>query len=219
MRILAASAILLFGFTALFAQNEQAPIVERDIEYKNWKYRSVRGGETIDLREFAAGKKLVMVVYFAPWCNNWRHDAPMLQKLHEKYGSKGLGIIAIGEYDPVTAMQANLDALKITFPAVYESENRADKQKTLHYSYRRSTGDTRNWGSPWYIFLEPSKLEKTGDVLTKRAFVINGEMIEAEGERFIGDKLGVSTKAAVSKALEIEACEPAPQATIPVRPS
>lgn len=218
MRILAASAILLFGFTALFAQNEQAPIVERDIEYKNWKYRSVRGGETIDLREFAAGKMLVMVVYFAPWCNNWRHDAPMLQKLYEKYGSKGLGIIAIGEYDPVTAMQANLDALKITFPAVYESENRADKQKTLHYSYRRSTGDTRNWGSPWYIFLEPSKLEKTGDVLTKRAFVINGEMIEAEGERFIGDKLGVSTKAPVSKALEIEVCEPAPKATIPIRP-
>jgi thiol-disulfide isomerase/thioredoxin len=200
--------LLLVGIAR--AQNEQAPILEKDIEYKNWKLKSIVGGEVVDLRQYAADKKLVMVVYFAPWCGNWKHDAPMLQKLYRKYGDKGLGIIAVGEYDPVSAMQTNLEALKITFPAVYESENRTEKQNTLHYAYRRSTGDTRNWGSPWYIFLTPSTMEPASDTLTKRAFVINGEMIESEGEKFIRVRLGLavasSNSAIASK--EIEACEP-----------
>ena len=210
MRSLSLMVLLLLSFMISPGQNEQSPIVEKDIEYKNWKLKSIRGGEPIDLREYAAGKKLVMVVYFAPWCGNWKHDAPMLQKLYKKYSDKGLGIIAVGEYDPVSSMQANLDFLKITFPAVYESENRTEKQNTLHYNYRRSTGDTRNWGSPWYIFLEPSKLESAGDTLTKRAFVINGEMIQDEGEKFIREKLGLEKAkgAMAANGGEIEACEP-----------
>src|SRR5688572_4744691 len=124
MRVFSFLLLLLLSFVALQAQNEQSPIVEKDIEYKNWKLKSIRGSDAIDLREYANGKKLVMVVYFAPWCGNWKHDAPMLEKLYKKYSDKGLGVVAVGEYDPVPAMQANLDALKISFPAVYESENR-----------------------------------------------------------------------------------------------
>ena len=216
MRVCLILIVLLFSFVFTQAQNEQAPIVEKDFEYKNWKLKSVRGGETIDLREYANGKKLVMVVYFAPWCGNWKHDAPMLEKLHKKYADKGLGIIAVGEYDPVTAMQANLEALKITFPAVYESENRTEKQDTLHYRYRRATGDMRNWGSPWYIFLTPSTIETSGDTLTRRAFVINGEMIESEGEKFVRERLGLAagnSNSAIA-AKEIEVCEPEKKAVL-----
>jgi len=210
MRVFLVLILLLLSFAIAQAQNEQAPIVEKDIGYKNWKLKRVNGGEAIDLRAYANGKKLVMVVYFAPWCGNWKHDAPMLQKLHDKYRDKGLGIIAVGEYDPVTAMQANLEALKVTFPAVYESENRTEKLNTLHYAYRKSTGDTRNWGSPWYIFLTPSAMEPAGDTLTKRAYVINGEMIESEGEKFIRERLGLTAASSDSAiaAKAIEACEP-----------
>ena len=219
MRVFLVPIVLLISFVFAHAQNEQAPIVEKDIEYKNWKLKSVRGGKTIDLREYANGKKLVMVVYFAPWCGNWKHDAPMLEKLYKKYSDKGLGIIAVGEYDPVTAMQANLEALKITFPAVYESENRTEKQNTLHYRYRRATGDMRNWGSPWYIFLTPSTIDTSGDTLTRRAFVINGEMIESEGEKFIRERLGLAAGSSNSAlaAKEIEACEPETK-TVLVKP-
>ena len=216
MRVFPVLVVLLLSFAVARAQNEQAPIIEKDIEYKNWKLKSIRGGEVIDLREYAQGKKLVMVVYFAPWCGNWKHDAPMLQKLYKKYSDKGLGIIAVGEYDPVSAMEANLEALKITFPAVYESENRTEKQNTLHYRYRRSTGDTRNWGSPWYLFLTPSTMEPAGDTLIKRTFVINGEMIESEGEKFIRERLGLSAASSNSAiaAKEIEACEPEKKAVL-----
>jgi len=206
------AALVIFLVTGCaFTQNEQSPLVEKDINYKNWSYKDVRGGDDTELRKFAKGKKLVMVVYFAPWCPNWKHDAPMLERFYEKYKANGLDIIGVGEYDTADAVKTNLDALKITFPVVYESQSRDNRQTTLHYGYRQSTGDTRKWGSPWYIFLDPSSLEKKGDELLTKASVINGEIIEPEGERFIRQKLGLPAaeiKAEAAKNKEIETCDP-----------
>ncbi len=211
MKSLFALVILLMSMTFAFGQNEQSPIVEKEIKYKDWTQKSIRTGEDVNLRKLATGRKLVMVVYFAPWCGNWKHDAPMLQRFYDKYKASGLEIVAVGEYDPVAAMKTNLDTLKITFPAVYESENRTEKQNTKHYDYRKSTGDTRNWGSPWYIFLQPSMFESKGDVLTKKTSVINGELIETEGEKFIREKLGlpaIEAKSATAESGKIEVCAP-----------
>ena len=214
-----ALGIILFVCVFAFGQNEQSPIVEKDIDYKNWTYKDVQTGKDINLRDFAKGKKLTMVIYFAPWCGNWKHDAPMVERFYEKYKGNGLNIIGVGEYGSVADMKSILDTLKITFPAVYESENRDKRQYTLHYSYRQSTGDKRNWGSPWYIFLMPSVMEKKGDTLTKKTFVINGEMIEAEGEQFIRKQLGLpalETKPTLSVSEKIEACEANEKPTVTV---
>ena len=80
-------AFFVLGFIFLtvifaFGQNEQSPIVEKEISYKDWTYKNVQTGENVNLRDFTKGKKLTMVVYFAPWCPNWKHDAPMLEKLY-----------------------------------------------------------------------------------------------------------------------------------------
>lgn len=208
-------AILLLG-TILFlnafayAQNEQAPILEKEITYKDWTYKGIRDGENFNLRNYTEGKKVTMVVYFAPWCPNWRYDAPRLQRFYDQYKDKGLGIVAIGLYDPVETMKNSLELLKVTFPAVYESADRSAKQTSLHYSYRRSTGDVRGWGSPWYIFLLPSMMEKKGDVLTRKTFIINGEVIEKEGEAFIRKHLGLpaDAKAGSVASNTIEVCDP-----------
>jgi hypothetical protein len=77
------------------------------------------------------------------------------------------------------------------YTVVYESESRADRDKTAHYNYRQATGDSRRWGSPYNIFLEPAKLSKTGDVLTEKAWIVNGELIEEEVEKFIRARLGL----------------------------
>ena len=191
MKALFALIIVFSALNLAWGQNEQAPLIESEISYKDWTYPNIRTGEKLNLRDFTRGKKLVMVVYYAPWCGNWRFDAPILKRFHEKYGPAGLGIIAVGEYDPVASMKANLDALNIPFPAVYESESR-DREKTLHFKYRRSTGDTRKWGSPWYIFLDPSRMEKSGDTLIRKAHIINGEVMEAEGDKFIRQQLGLA---------------------------
>ncbi|MCY7344607.1 MAG: TlpA family protein disulfide reductase [Pyrinomonadaceae bacterium] len=211
MRTFLALTFLLIGAIFASAQTEQAPVLEKEIKYQDWTYKSVRDDKPVNLREFTAKKKLVMVVYFAPWCPNWRHEAPFAQKLYEKYKASGFDVIGVGEYDTVEAMRTNLDAFKITFPVVYESDTRDAKQKTTHYEYRKSVGDTRGWGSPWNIFLESTKLSKKGGVLTEKTFVVSGELIEIEAEKFVREKLGLpaeEVKTNKTMSQTIETCEP-----------
>lgn len=221
MKTFLALAFLFFSAVLAAAQTEQAPILEKEFKYKDWTYKSVRDDKPLNLRDLATNKKLVLVVYFAPWCPNWKHEAPFAQKLYDKYKASGLEIVGVGEYDTVDAMKTNLDALKITFPVVYESDARDAKQKTLHYEYRKATGDTRGWGSPWNIFLEPSKMSKKGDVLTEKTYIVNGELIETEAEKFVREKLGLpaaESKTEKTAAKNIEACEPEKKTVSFVKP-
>ncbi len=211
MKFILAIALIFSGL--MFAQgqggNEQAPIVEKDIVYKDWVYKNVLTGNDMNLRKFTVGKKLVMVVYFAPWCPNWKHDLQFVQSMYDKYKGNGFDVIAVGEYDPIDSMKAHIGQYRLTFPVVWESDARTAKQTTPHYAYRRSVGDTRNWGSPWYIFLEVNKLEPAGLEMTKRASIVNGELIKPDAEKFIREKLGLRAEVAVgtAKAAEIEVCE------------
>jgi thiol-disulfide isomerase/thioredoxin len=219
MKIFLAFAFLFVSFFAVSAQTEQAPIQEKEIKYKDWTYKTVADGKEMNLRQMTAGKKLTLVVYFAPWCPNWKHEAPFAQKLYDKYKANGLEVIGVGEYDTVEAMKTNLAFYKITFPVVYESESKDAKQKTKHYDYRKEVGDARNWGSPWNIFLVPAMLEAKGDTLTKKTFVASGELIEPEAEKFIREKLGLpaeETKAELAKDKTIEAC-PAEKNTLSLK--
>lgn len=204
-------AVLLLSFTFASAQHEFAPLVEKEIKYKDWTYKQVRDGKDLNLLTAAKGKKLVLVVYFAPWCPNWKLQAPVVQKFYEKYKANGFEIIGVGEYATVDAMKTSLDTYKITFPVVYESDSTGAKQTTPHYTYRKATGDNRNWGSPWSIFLVPSQLKSKGEFLTEKTFVVNGELIEAETETFIREKLGLpkeEKKAQVSVNKSGEICDP-----------
>ena len=223
MKTILIAAILLFGFTLVKAQHEYAPLQEHEIKYKDWTYKSVRDDKSVNLRDFAKGKKLVMVVYLAAWCPNWKLEAPVAQKLYDKYKANGFDVIGVSEYGSVADAKTNLDDRKITFPVVSESESRDAKEKTLHYEYRRKTGDTRGWGSPWNIFLEPVGLKSDGDTLLKKAFVVNGELIEDEVEKFVRQKLGLpaeekKTGAASAKKDSAETCEPEKKAVIFKKP-
>lgn len=209
MKSILASIFILTAFVLTFGQNEQAPIIEKDLDYKDWVYKNVQTGADMNLRKFTFGKKLIMVAYFAPWCHNWKHDAPFVQSMYQKYKDKGFDVIAVGEYDPVDVIKSHVDQFKLSFPVVWESNSRAAKQTTSHYAYRRFTGDTRNWGSPWYIFLEVDRLSPEGLVLTKRAPVVNGELIRPDAEKFIREKLGIGEAAgSIARSGEIEICEP-----------
>jgi thiol-disulfide isomerase/thioredoxin len=171
--------------------HEYAPLEEKTVNYKDWTFNSLADGKPVNLRSFAQGKKLVLVVYYAPWCPNWKNEAPIAAALYEKYKAHGLDVIAVSEYATRADSQAAFGAAGAPYMVVSESESRADRDKTSHYNYRQATGDTRRWGSPYNIFLEPAKLNKTGDVLTEKAWVVNGELIEADVEKFIRERLGL----------------------------
>ena len=122
MKGLLISAILLFSFTFSYAQHEYAPVEEHEIKYKDWTYKSVANSSDgeINLRSFAHDKKLVMVVYFAQWCPNWKHDVKFVESLYEKYHSAGMDVIAVGEYDPVDSMKTHIAEFKLPFTVVWE---------------------------------------------------------------------------------------------------
>jgi len=179
------------------ASHEYSPLVEKPVNYKNWTLPNLKSDQPEDLRKLIAGKKLVMVVYFAPWCGNWRNEAPIAAKLYDKYKNQGFQVIGVSEYATRDDVRNFFGKDGSSFPVVTESESRDDKQKTAHYGYRQLTGDTRNWGSPWHIFLEPDKVSANGDVLVEKAWVVNGELIEDEVDKFIASKVGAASASTI----------------------
>ena len=200
--VLAVLAFVISPSIARAQSHEYSPLTEQTVNYKNWTLPSLTTDQQEDLRKLVAGKKLVMVVYFAPWCPNWKYEAPIALKLYEKYKAQGFQVIGVSEYATRDDVRNYFGKDGPPYPVVTESESREDKQKTLHYQYRQLTGDKRNWGSPWNIFLEPSKLSASGELLTEKAWVVNGELIEEEVDKFIASKVGTAT------ATMIEPCKP-----------
>ena len=179
------------------AGHEYSPLVEKTVNYKNWTLSDIKNDKPVDLRMRLQNKKLVMVVYFAPWCGNWRHEAPVVARLYEKYRNQGFEVIGVSEYASRDEVRKFFGDAGAPYTVVSESETREDREKTAHYGYRQLTGDTRRWGSPWNIFLEPASIAKTGDVLMEKAWVVNGELIEEEVDKFIAERLKGSTAQAL----------------------
>ncbi len=198
----AALAVLLGAVLSAGARaqdgHEYAPLIEQKIEYKDWTFKSLNGGEPVNLRRALAGKKLVMVVYFAPWCGNWKAEAPVVARFYEKYKKDGFEVVAVSEYASPDDTRKYFEAQGgAPYPVVVESETREARDQTTHYAYRQACGDSRRWGSPFNVFLEPAKVNKSGDVLAEKAWVVVGELIEKDAERFIREKLGLAEQSAV----------------------
>ena len=171
--------------------HEYAPVLEKTVNYKTWTHNDLVSNKPVELRSLMQGKKLVMVLYFAPWCPNWRNEAPVAASLYEKYKSQGFEIVGVSEYGSRDDVKAFFGPAGAPYPVVSESESRDDREKTPHFGYRQLTGDTRKWGSPWNIFLEPSKCS-SGEVLTEKAWIVNGELVQADADKFIHDRLAAN---------------------------
>ena len=188
---------LVPGVASAQAGHEYAPLQEKTINYKEWTLTDLKDEKPVALRSLMQGKKLVMVLYFAPWCGNWKNEAPIAAKLYEKYKSQGLEIIGVSEYGSRAEVKAYFGAEGAPYPVVSESESREDREKTPHYGYRQLTGDTRKWGSPYNIFLDPATCNKNGEVVAEQAWVVNGELIEADVDKWIAERLKPATSAAI----------------------
>lgn len=172
--------------------HEYAPMVKQKIKYKDWTLPTLVGDKQVNLREFAHGKKLVLVTYFAPWCPNWRMQQPVINRLYDKYHDAGFDLVVVNEYgtrDEANNFFDNHGGAK--YPVVIESELRTDRDKTVHNELRKKTGDARGWGSPYSVFLVGAKLKDKGDVLSENIWTVNGELMETEVEAFIRKQLGL----------------------------
>lgn len=185
------AAILLAVAAGAYAQesHEYAPLQERTLNYQDWTFKSLKDDKAVDLRTFAQGKRLVLVVYFAPWCPNWHYEAPVAARLYDKYKAQGFDVIGVSEYGTRDEVRAFFGPAGPPYTVVTESEVRAERDKTSHFTYRQATEDKRKWGSPYNIFIEPARLSPSGSLLTEKAWVANGELIEADVDKFVRERL------------------------------
>jgi thiol-disulfide isomerase/thioredoxin len=187
--------------------HEWAPLLEQKLDYKDWSFKSLKDGTPVSLRDVAKGKKLLMVVYFAPWCGNWRAEAPTVFRLYEKYKAQGFEVVGVSEYGSAEDSKKFFEPQgRAPFPVVVESEATDAREKTTHYAYRQACSDPRRWGSPFNVFLEPAKLNPSGELVAEKAWVVGGELIEKDVERFIRERLGITEQGAV------EPCKDEPKA-------
>jgi thiol-disulfide isomerase/thioredoxin len=170
--------------------HDYAPIREREISFKNWTFKTA-AGESINLREWARGKRLVLVAYFAPWCRNSKLEAPVVADLYGKYHAEGFDVIVVEEYGTADEVRAFLAQHPLPSAPVVESTSQDSRSKTTHYAYRQQAGDTRKWGTPFNVFLDASTLSEHGDVLSQKVWAANGELVPAEAEAFIRRRLGL----------------------------
>src|SRR3954468_9479855 len=127
-------SILLAATAISYAQDgdEYSPLVEKTVNYKTWTLNDLANNKPTSLRSLMAGKKLVMVLYFAPWCPNWKNEAPVAASLYEKYKSQGFEIVGVSEYGTRDDVKNYFGASAPPYPVVTESESREDRDKTPH---------------------------------------------------------------------------------------
>jgi len=117
---------------AVAQSHEYSPLVEKTVNYKNWTLNDLANNKPVTLRSLMQGKKLVMVLYFAPWCPNWRNEAPVAAALYDKYKSQGFEIVGVSEYGPRDDVKNFFGPNGPPYPVVSESESRDDREKTPH---------------------------------------------------------------------------------------
>src|SRR5438132_766446 len=104
--------------------HEYSPLQEKTVNYKNWKLNDLANNKPVELRSLMQGKKLVMVLYFASWCPNWRNEAPVAAGLYDKYKSQGFEIVGVGEYASRDDVRGFFGPTGAPYPVVIESESR-----------------------------------------------------------------------------------------------
>jgi peroxiredoxin len=155
------------------------------LDYKNFTLPTSVEGKTIDLREHAKGKKLVLVTYFAAWCENSNHDYETIQHLLKKFGDKGLGVVGVCNYSELKEVKDFITKHQPSYPIAMESQDDKQRENTTHYSYRKLCGDTRKWGTPFTLLIEAKNIQADGEVLANDVLAANGELDKKEAEKLL----------------------------------
>ena len=125
--------------------------------------------------------KLTMLFFFAPWCDVCHFAAPVVKRLHAERGKEGLAVLGVSEYGTPAETEEYRRMHGHFFPFVYESMHRDKREDDdlWHRQVFRALGDTRQWGTPTFVFNAPGA----------GTFACPGEFIEEDLERFLKERL------------------------------
>lgn len=155
------------------------------LEYKNFSLPTPVEGQPIDLREHSKGKKIILVTYFAAWCENSNHDYETINHLLKKFGDKGLAVVAVCNYSEPKEIKDFITKHQPLYPIAIESNDDKQRENTAHYRYRKLCGDERKWGTPFTLLIEAKNIKTDGEILSDDVFAATGEMDRKEAEKLI----------------------------------
>lgn len=72
--------------------------------------------------------RAVLLDFWASWCGPCKAEAPIIQRLHERYRDSGLTVIGVNTSDEEGMAVPTARRLKLGFPIVYDVGNRIAKQ-------------------------------------------------------------------------------------------
>lgn len=102
-----------FGNVALAAKaNEKAPAISLPDG----------SGKTVNLSDFRG--QVVMVNFWASWCEPCRTEMPLIEDLYQKFKKIGFTVLAVNvDEDPANGKKFLKD-VPVSFPVVYDSKNK-----------------------------------------------------------------------------------------------
>ena len=155
------------------------------LTYKNFTLPTSVEGNLVDLRESTKGKKLVLVTYFAAWCENSNHDYETIQHLLKKFGDKGLGVVGVCNFSEPKEVKAFITNHQLLYPIGIESNDDKQRENTTHYNYRKLCGDARKWGTPFTLLIEAKNIKPEGEIFATEVMAAKGELDKKETEKLI----------------------------------
>ena len=75
-------------------------------------------GKTVSLS--ALRGKVVLLNFWATWCQECRPEMPMFEQLHREFAAQGLGVVGINAREGIAAIHSYAKELGLTFPLVLD---------------------------------------------------------------------------------------------------
>lgn len=121
-------------------------------------------GDTINLTSLKG--KVVIINFWASWCEPCRDEAPDLENVWRKYRDRGLVVIGIDELDTEVAALRYLQSFGISYP------NGLDFQQRIGKNQYRITGQPETFildknGVIRYVYIQPVNSQILNEVIGK----------------------------------------------------
>lgn len=84
----------------------------QDLEGKTWKLSELKG------------KKIVMIDFWATWCNICKREMPILQKVYQEYQDKGVEFFGIALDENIAGIKKVVREKGVTYPILVDKDTK-----------------------------------------------------------------------------------------------
>jgi len=108
----AAAALLITSYVAALDEGARAPAFSGS---------ALAGGETLDLASHRGS--VVLVDFWASWCEPCEQAMPALERLYQRYRGSGLVIIGVSEDRAENNARTFLSRTRVSFPVMFDGDH------------------------------------------------------------------------------------------------